>query len=85
MTQDRRSGSVTAKRPLDRDGDAYAAIAADVAERGPNSHIPAVAIARRLVWGCRCPPVAFQTVPKLHRRRTPRHLMPIAFVAGGAL
>jgi hypothetical protein len=34
MTQDRRSGSVAAKRPPDRDGDAYLALAADVAERG---------------------------------------------------
>jgi hypothetical protein len=85
MIQDRRSGSVTAKRPPDRGGDAYATMAADVAERGPSSQIPVVAIARRLVWARRCPPVALQTVSRLHPPRTPRHSMPIALVAEGAV
>jgi hypothetical protein len=70
MTQDRRSGSVTAKRPPDRGGDAYAAIATDVAERGPSSQISAIAITisaivitRRLVWGRPCQPVALKLSP----------------------
>jgi hypothetical protein len=82
MTQDRRSGSVTAKRPPDRGGDAYAKMAAHVAERGPSSQIPAMTITRRLVWGRRCTPVALHTVSRLHRRKASRHSIPIAQLAG---
>jgi hypothetical protein len=63
MTQDRRSGSVTAKLPPDRGGDAYAVLATDVAERRPSSLIPVVAIARRLVWVRRCTPAASKLPP----------------------
>ena len=60
MTPDRRSNRVKPNRPPDRGADACAATATDVAERGPSGQIPAVTIARRLVWRppmpARCPP-----------------------------
>jgi hypothetical protein len=50
MIRDGRSSSLTTKRPPDRGGNACAATATDGAERVPSSQLPAVTIARRLVW-----------------------------------
>ena len=51
MIRDRRSGSLTAKRPPDRGGDACPALDTNGAEPVPASQIPFLTIARGLVWG----------------------------------
>jgi hypothetical protein len=85
MIRDRRLGSLPTKRPPDRGGDTCAGTAADGAERVPSGRIAPVTIGRSLVWRGECLPVALRIVPWLHRQRMPRHSIPIALVAGGAV
>jgi hypothetical protein len=84
MTPDRRFNRTKPNRPSGRYVDACAATATEVVERGPSGQITAVTIARRLVWCGECLPIALQDVPGVHRRRIPRHSIPIALAAGGS-
>jgi Putative transposase len=85
MTPNRRSNRTKPNRPPGRSVDAHAATATDVGERRLSGQITAVTIARRLVWCGGCLPIALRDVPRGHRRRMPRHSIPIARAAGGAV
>jgi hypothetical protein len=85
MIRDGRSSSLTTKRPPDRGGNACAATATDGAERVPSSQLPAVTIARRLVWRRLRLPLSFRIVPWLHRQWVPQHSIPITLPVGGAV
>jgi hypothetical protein len=85
MTPNRRSNRTKPNRPPRGSVDACAATATDVADGRPGGQITAVTIARRLVWSGECLPIALRDVPRGHRRRMPRHSIPIALVVGGAV